>query len=252
MVGRAKHTKQLLQCVWYLDHGVMNGGYAKVSWGTVSCLTRRIRCSSSVAATSSATIRVTTSWCKSPSGEFSQGGGVVHTPFAGSRCETRGMARPAIQVEAVRFSPDDPAPIVEWMARLAAAGDGWVNIVPNTKENGDRPTSLQFFTLFGGSGFGLTMGTWIPATQGRRGGRQPSLGITHVTPGRAVARLQSLGLGVPEHWTVKQDHPRRGLVLGVGLDAPHDEVLAWAVRAITALTSGPIDGWRADVHLSER
>jgi hypothetical protein len=159
------------------------------------------------------------------------------------------MARPARQVERVRFGADGTATIVEWMTRLAAAGDGWINLVPQTEESGDRPRSLQFFTLLSGGGLGVTMGTWLPSRTGRRGRTRPTLGITHVTPGRARERLRSVGLVLPTHWTLQQDHPRRGLVLGIDAGTPQDEVLSWAIQAITVLASGPVRGWSADVHL---
>jgi hypothetical protein len=159
------------------------------------------------------------------------------------------VARAVRQVEQVRFRADEQAPIVEWMKRLSAAGDGWVNLVLRTDGDEERPTSLQFFTLFGGDRTGATMCTWVPGAQRRRGKAQPTLGFTHVTGRRAVAQLQSVGIPVPEHWVVEQDHARRGLVLRLDDETAEEQVLAWAVRALAALAPGPAESWRADVHL---
>jgi hypothetical protein len=150
----------------------------------------------------------------------------------------------------VEFSGDKAAQIVAWMERLADAGDGWINVIPELNEDDERPTSLGFFTLFGGGGLGVTMCTWIPAAPDDHGGTHSSLGITHLTGQRAFARLTSLGVPVPGPWIVEQDHPRRGLVIRVPADEPHGEVLMWAMRAAAAL-SAPlrIRGWRADIYL---
>ncbi len=150
----------------------------------------------------------------------------------------------------MEFSADELTQIVACMARLAGAGDGWINLIPKITDDDERPTSLGFFTLFGGGGTGVTMCTWVPGSHDQRGRNQPSLGITHVTGHRVVAELQSLAVPIPETWLVEQDHPRRGLVLRVPSDEPHEQVLAWALRAVGALrTPRPIRGWRADIYL---
>jgi hypothetical protein len=165
-------------------------------------------------------------------------------------CDTPAVVRGRREVEQVEFSGDKPAQIVAWMDRLAGAGDGWINVVPKMNEDDERPTSLGFFTLFGGGGLGVTMCTWIPAPGSERDSMHTSLGITHLTGQRAFARLTSLGVPVPPTWVVEQDHPRRGLVIRVPAEEPHDEVLTWAMRATAAL-SAPlrITGWRADIYL---
>lgn len=150
-------------------------------------------------------------------------------------------------MERVRFSAADHAGLVAHMERLAAAGDGWINLVPGLDENEEKPTSLGFLTLFSGGSIGVTMCTWIPA---KRSGGRASLGITHVTFRRAVPRLQALGMAVPVGWVVEQDHPRRGLVLGLPADEPAEGVLGWAVRAVETLAAPqPVLGWEADVYL---
>jgi hypothetical protein len=160
------------------------------------------------------------------------------------------VARKQRRIERVEFNLDEPTQIVGYMARLAAAGDGWINLIPNTTDDDDRPTSLRFFTLFSGGSSGITMCTWIPPNHTRRELSQPSLGISHVTGHRAAAELLSLALPIPEAWLVEQDHPRRGLVLRVPSDEPHEQVLVWALRAVGALSAfGPIRRWRADIYL---
>jgi hypothetical protein len=160
------------------------------------------------------------------------------------------VAREHRQVERVEFSGDTTTRIVACMEQLADAGDGWINVIPKLADDEERPTSLGFFTLFGGGGLGVTMSTWIPAVHLHRQGTHSSLGITHVTGQRAFARLNSLGVPVPSAWIVEQDHPRRGLVIRVPSDETPEAVLMWAMRAIAALSAPVrIRGWSADVYL---
>jgi len=152
-------------------------------------------------------------------------------------------------MERVDFSAEALTPVLAYMARLAEAGDGWINLIPRITDENERPTSLGFWTLFSGGGTGITMCTWIPAGQDRRGSKGSSLGISHVTGRRAVAQL-ALAVPIPETWVVEQDHPRRGLVLRLPTKETHEEVLEWALRAVAALTPGrPIRRWRADIYL---
>jgi hypothetical protein len=156
------------------------------------------------------------------------------------------MARRTRRVEEVEFRAVDPSRVVAYMAVLARAGDGWINLIPETAED-KGTTSLGFFTLFGGGSPGTTMCTWVPGRDVQHGGRPTSLGITHAT-GRRIGTLPSTG--IPEHWFVEQDHPRRGLVLNVANEESHEDVLEWALRTTTALCPlGRVEKWRAEVHL---
>ncbi|MGD0984824.1 MAG: hypothetical protein ABSA65_13570 [Acidimicrobiales bacterium] len=160
------------------------------------------------------------------------------------------MARALRDIEQLEFSVDDRVQVVACMERLAGAEDGWINLIPRIADNDERPTSLGFFALLGGSAIGVTMCTWVPGSHNRRGFVKPSLGIAHVTRHRVFAELHSRAVPIPETWLVEQDHPRRGLVLRVPPDEPHEQVLVWAIRAISALSAlGPIKKWRADIYL---
>jgi hypothetical protein len=160
------------------------------------------------------------------------------------------VARKTRQIERLEFTADDLAQVVARMARLAGAGEGWINLIPRVTDDDERPTSLGFFTMFGGGGSGVPMCTWIPAGHDHRGRLQPSLGITHATGHRAAAELRSRDVPIPETWLVEQDHPHRGLILRPPADEPDEQVLAWALRAVTALsTPPPIRRWDADIYL---
>lgn len=161
---------------------------------------------------------------------------------------------PRGRIEQVRFGPDDPSRVVAAMTRIAAAAEGWVNLLPilageDAEADGDRPTALRFMTLFSGGGPGLTMGTWVPAAPGQRGRERASLGLSHRAGRRAVAELAARSVAVPEGWVVEQDHPRRGLVLRPSPEASPDAVLSFALRALAALAPAGVRSWRADIHL---
>ena len=161
------------------------------------------------------------------------------------------MARKLRQIEHVEFSVDGVTQIVACMARLALAGDGWINLIPKIADDFEGPTSLGFLTLVGAGASGVTMCTWIPASHdNRKEGSRASLGITHVTGRRALPVLNySSAAPTPETWLVEQDHPRRGLILRVPADEPHEQLLVWALQAVGVL-SAPRDirRWRADIY----
>jgi len=62
--------------------------------------------------------------------------------------------------------------------------------------------------------------------------------------------LAEAGVTVPEGWTVRQDHARRGLVLRTAPAADAADVIDWCVRAGTQLCLVDMTGeWRAVVYL---
>jgi hypothetical protein len=159
------------------------------------------------------------------------------------------MPRRTREVERIKFDTESPETIIRYMAQLAAVRDGWLNLLPQDTPN-EAPTTPTFFAQFGGGGIGITMCTWLPPQDDRPGRDHCEVGISHTSGKRARAELASLGRNVPESWTVKQDHPRRGLVLYIPKHEPHDVVLLWALRAAAALSGrGQITQWLAEVHL---
>ena len=133
------------------------------------------------------------------------------------------------------------------MSRLRAAGRGWINLAPEVPEEEEVPAP-GLFSLLSARGPAVPLCTWVgPHT--RRGQLRPAqLGIQHATGTRTAARLDGLGLGVPSGWRVRQDHPRRGLVVDVMLDAADADVLDWLLDAGQALCPVTTTGaWLGDV-----
>ncbi|MHB1585173.1 MAG: hypothetical protein ACYCU7_10400 [Acidimicrobiales bacterium] len=158
------------------------------------------------------------------------------------------MAR---EIERFEFVPGAPERVLEWMDRLSAADDGWINLLPGIDEDeAERPTSPgAFAALFGPSQAPVTMCTWLPARRGRRGGERPTVGIVHPRGRFAVRQLADLDVALPRGWAVSQDHARRGLIVMPPPETPHAAVLAWSLEAGAALATVPLTGtWQAEVH----
>jgi hypothetical protein len=154
------------------------------------------------------------------------------------------------EVEQLLFAAGAPATVVAQMDRLARAGDGWLNLLPVSDDGDERPTTLRFWALLGGSDSGATMLTWIPSRADRRGTAPQTLGISHPGGYRAAPTLASADVRVPPTWTIEQDHPRRGLIVHPPAEEAPETVLTWAMRAVEVLdTSRRHTSWRADVHL---
>ena len=94
------------------------------------------------------------------------------------------------------------------------------------------------------------MATWAPQTITRRGPQGATIGLLHPAGRFAARQLASLGVPVPDGWTIRQDNPRRGLIVIARVDAPQEEVLDWIIAAGAALSTLAATGyWRADIYL---
>jgi hypothetical protein len=157
------------------------------------------------------------------------------------------MKRPVRRVE---FQPTEPGEVLEAMATLTHAGDGWINFLPGIDADDAPPTTTGLSALLAPRTAGALMGTWAPQTQTRRGLQGPTVGLLHPVGRFAARQLAGLGAPVPEGWTIRQDNARRGLIVIAPFDTPNDEVLTWIIAAGTALTTLPTSGsWRADIYL---
>ena len=138
--------------------------------------------------------------------------------------------------ETFEFNDRETTALVAQMDQLAAAGKGWINLTPDLGDD-ERPEGS------------VALCTWVVG-QMKRDRREPdSVGVQHASGDKAAARLRPAGITLPDGWRVVQDHRRRGLVVAVSPESSHGEVLAWLLRAGTALTDPAFGGrWRADVY----
>jgi hypothetical protein len=151
----------------------------------------------------------------------------------------------------MEFTPPDAAGVVGALAELRLAGGGWMNLLPGIDEDVvdiDPPAGL--FAFFGNRTPPVSMATVMPARPDRRDREGMTIGLMHPTGAKALARLAEVGIAVPEGWVVRQDHVRRGLVVRTAAEVDEAAVVAWCVRAGTALCRAEMTGrWRAVVYL---
>jgi hypothetical protein len=161
-------------------------------------------------------------------------------------------------VEEVEFDPPGNEVVVERMDQLAAAHDGWINLLPGVPDDEvEQRQPGMLSALFGASQPPVSMCTWVPGpapagrAQTRRRRRDAeTVGIMHPRGRFASTQLVSLGAPVPAGWTVKQDHARRGIIVAPVPGAPHAAVLEWTLAAGAALAAVPLTGrWKARVYL---
>jgi len=154
------------------------------------------------------------------------------------------------EVERLEFDEDQTSALRARMDELAAAHDGWINLLPGVAEE-DAPTpAAGFFAVFGPRVSGVAMGTWMPARPTRHSPGTVTVGILHPAGSAVVPGLADAGFSVPARWRVRQDHARRGLLLVLPADDPQDEVLSWVLPVVGTLTTLRQTGsWQAEVHL---
>ena len=154
------------------------------------------------------------------------------------------------QSKTIEFTPPDIDGVGEDLAALREAGDGWINLMPGIAEDADVEPPGGLFAFFGTRQPPVTMATVMPARKDKRGIEGMSVGLMHPTGGHSVARLAEDGVAVPEGWVVRQDHPRRGLVLQTSPGAIPADIVTWCVQAGTVLCRAEMTGqWQAVVYL---
>ncbi|MDY7101593.1 MAG: hypothetical protein S0880_10435 [Actinomycetota bacterium] len=119
---------------------------------------------------------------------------------------------------------------------------------PDVEDDGWRPPGL-FARLVTTRGPMVPVITVMGRARGRRSEPRPrELGLLHAAGTRAVARLRDEGHGPGTGWRVRQDHPRRGLVIDVPADVSSAEVVEWALTAAQVLSGFSFDEWVATAH----
>jgi hypothetical protein len=129
----------------------------------------------------------------------------------------------------VPFTADDLAPVLNAIDRA-----GWVNLQPDVEDPPPDPRPGWFGSVFSNRGPGLPIATWHPGER--------SAGVQHPTT-KKVDRTE-----VPAGWAIKQNHPRRGLVVQVPAEVSDVDVVRWLVDLGEKLSPIPTHGkWRAVV-----
>jgi len=159
-----------------------------------------------------------------------------------------------METREILFHRDEPSEVVEAMAELARRGDGagWINFRPLLDEDdlAHVPVRTTLGAWFSGRGPAIAMGTWMPPTTGSKA-KPAQVGLAHGTGPNALARLDELGLGLPDGWVKRQDHAKHGVVAELPRDVDPAQVLTWLIVAATVLRTviEPGTQWVAEVHL---
>lgn len=139
----------------------------------------------------------------------------------------------AIDKRLIEFTEDDLEEVVH---AVTALRDGeWMNIEPFVEEEDlDELRSRiphPLVRMFQKAGAPIPLGTLA------RTGAVLSVGLEHSHAARAIPFLRENGIVTPREWKIKQDHPRRGIVLEVAADTPPAELITWIVGAGRVLSS---------------
>ena len=139
-------------------------------------------------------------------------------------------------------------PALEVMRACTTNGRGWMNVQAEIEPDAlPSPPSL-ITQLIRRSSPDAALGTWTPPMAGQPDAPQ-NLGVQHRYGTKLIPLLDDLGVERPETWRRVQDSPRRGLVVAVPHDTPHDEVLSWLLRLVQAATTLPTTGrWLVACH----
>jgi hypothetical protein len=142
----------------------------------------------------------------------------------------------AIEKRLIEFTDDELGDVAD---AVAALRDGeWCNIEPYLDQ--DDLDELRnriphpLVRMFQKAGAPIPLGTIA------RTGGVLSVGLEHPHAAKAIVFLRDNGVATPREWKIKQDHPRRGIVLEVAAATPPTELLTWLTRAGRMLSSARI------------
>lgn len=159
----------------------------------------------------------------------------------------------AITITEIGFRRGEHQLVVAAMRRLEQRGDGegWINVKPwlTDEEDARVPDRTNLGDFFSGRGPAVSMGTWMPATRGRKP-RPAQVGVEHGTGPKALDRLAEVGVELPQGWFKRQDHAKHGIVAELPDGVDPSSVVAWLVTVATELRTVvyPGDEWVAIVH----
>lgn len=150
--------------------------------------------------------------------------------------------------EEIPFDEGNLGPVAAALAELTDRGAGWINLVPAVAEGFEPPPRNLFAWMFANRGEPIPVLTWTPAA--KAGGRA-TVGISHGSGPRGLARLADAGQALPAGWLKASDHARRGIVLTVPAASDRAEALVWLLDAAHVLCDVPLTGdWLARVYRS--
>lgn len=129
------------------------------------------------------------------------------------------------------------------MDELAAAGRGWINLMPEIPTEVPVPATPNALAVFSKRGPVVPLGTWTAPSAARSGVVLPAeIGIQHGAAMRAADALADTPGAVPSGWVAVSDHPRRGLVVRAADVASTLDQARWLLDALAAICIPPTTG----------
>lgn len=143
------------------------------------------------------------------------------------------------------FARDERGPVLAAMGELARAARGWINLQPAVQaDDVPAPPSL-IERIFSARGPAVPIGTWVPG----EGSQPASLGVQHGLGTKAEGRIVAAGIRGPATWRLRQDNPRRGLVVELPADESVETILGWLLEVLECVTDRKLTGqWRASIY----
>ena len=149
----------------------------------------------------------------------------------------------------------DPDDLVEVLDEVAEAAGAWVNVEPDV-DDALRTHVSGLFAWFSARGTQVPVGTFVAGT----GRDVPSIGVDHGSGRGAGDRLREAGLSAPDGWSLRQDHPKRGLVWEASHEQSrltdstgHGPLAQFLMEATVLFCPLPTDGrFRISVHTPRR
>ncbi len=141
-------------------------------------------------------------------------------------------------IEAGAIEPGDlraVTALLELLLAPAGPGERWCNLTFEMSD--DAPSDSPLFAFLAARGPSSPLATVIRTEAG-----SIEVGIQHRAGVKAVVQLGAAGVEPGEGWVVRQDHPRRGLVLAVPDTTPVPEIVEWIVGAMDELNRAPTTG----------
>jgi len=153
--------------------------------------------------------------------------------------------------ELFEFTEEARSPLERWLEEAVAAARGeWVNLEPVVDEAAVDELAVRRGVAgwMSGRGSDLPYVTIVVPTSDRKP-VPGSLGIQHGGGPRAARALLDAGVVPPTSWTLRQDHPRRGLVFELASPWDTSATLDYAFTAVHHLCPVGLDGrWSAVTH----
>lgn len=127
------------------------------------------------------------------------------------------------------------SPVLDVMRECTETGHGWINVQAEVDPDDLPPPPSLLTQIIRRSSPDAALGTWTPPMTGQPKAPQ-NIGVQHRHGTKLIPLLDDFGIERPETWRRIQDSPRRGLVVAVPHDTPHEEVLSWLLRLVMAAT----------------